>query len=107
MTRPPWKLRRRAIFGSMIFGGCIVAYVEAMKKAGTVTDRNAIRDALASLDKETFYGRIKFTAQGDGDPVLLGPMVIQRQKGEVVVVYPTEAAAAAPVYPAPAWQDRT
>ena len=27
MSRPPWKLRRRAIFGSMIFGGCIVAYV--------------------------------------------------------------------------------
>ena len=27
MTRPPWKLRRRAIFGSMLFGGVIVAYV--------------------------------------------------------------------------------
>ena len=27
MSRPPWKMRRRAIFGSMIFGGCIVAYV--------------------------------------------------------------------------------
>jgi hypothetical protein len=27
MTRPPWKLRRRAIFGSMFFGGVIVAYV--------------------------------------------------------------------------------
>jgi branched-chain amino acid transport system substrate-binding protein len=86
---------------------CIVAYVEAMKKAGTITDRNAIRDALASLDLETFYGRIKFTAQGDGDPVLLGPMVIQRQKGDVTVVYPKEAASAQVAYPAPAWQDRT
>jgi hypothetical protein len=27
MTRPPWKLRRRAIFGSMVFGGVVVAYV--------------------------------------------------------------------------------
>ena len=27
MTRPPWKLRRRAIFGSMFFGGAIVSYV--------------------------------------------------------------------------------
>ena len=27
MSKPPWKLRRRAIFGSMIFGGCIVTYV--------------------------------------------------------------------------------
>ncbi|MCZ7656882.1 MAG: hypothetical protein M5U07_03050 [Xanthobacteraceae bacterium] len=72
-----------------------------------MTDRNAIRDALASLDLETFYGRIKFTAQGDGDPVLLGPMVIQRQKNQVTVVYPKEAASAPVIYPAPAWQDRT
>lgn len=27
MTRPPWKLRRRAIFGSMFFGGAVVGYV--------------------------------------------------------------------------------
>lgn len=86
---------------------CIVAYVEAMKKAKTVTDRDAIRDALAALDIETFYAKIKFTPQGDGDPVLLGPMVIQRQKGEVKVIYPREAASAPIIYPAPAWKDRT
>ena len=85
---------------------CIVAYVEAMKKAGGL-DRNAVRDALAGLDLETFYGRIKFTPQGDGDPVLLGPMVIQRQKGEVTVVFPKDAASASVIYPAPAWQERT
>jgi hypothetical protein len=34
-------------------------------------------------------------------------MVIQRQKGEVAVVYPTEAASAPVVYPAPPWQERT
>jgi branched-chain amino acid transport system substrate-binding protein len=87
--------------------GCIVAYVEAMKKASTMSDRNAVRDALASLDLETFYGRIKFTEQGDGDPVLLGPMVIQRQNDEVTVVYPEGAASAKVIYPAPNWQDRT
>ena len=27
MSRPPWKMRRRATFGSMIFGGLIVIYV--------------------------------------------------------------------------------
>ncbi|MFN3364432.1 MAG: hypothetical protein ACK40W_10755, partial [Allorhizobium sp.] len=81
--------------------------LEAMKKAGTVTDRNAIRDALASLDLETFYGRIKFTAQGDGDAVLLGPLVTQRQKGELAVVFPKEAASAPVIYPVPAWQERS
>lgn len=27
MTQPPWRLRRRAIFGSMIFGAGILVYV--------------------------------------------------------------------------------
>ncbi len=84
---------------------CIVAYVEAMKKAGSI-DRNAVRDALASLDVEIFYGQVKFTPQGDGDPKLLGPLMIQRQKGDIVVIHPKEAATAAPVYPAVPWQDR-
>lgn len=84
---------------------CIVAYVEAMKKAGSV-DRNAVRDALASLDVEIFYGHVKFTPQGDGDPKLLGPLMTQRQKGEIVVIYPKAAATAAPIYPSVPWQDR-
>ena len=35
------------------------------------------------------------------------PLVIQRQKGEIAVVFPKEAASAPVVYPVPAWQDRT
>lgn len=27
MKQPPWRLRRRAIFGSMMFGGAILVYV--------------------------------------------------------------------------------
>lgn len=27
MPPPSWKLRRRAVFGSLIFGACIVTYV--------------------------------------------------------------------------------
>jgi branched-chain amino acid transport system substrate-binding protein len=84
---------------------CIVAYVEAMKRAGG-TNPDAVRDALASIDLECFYGRIKFTSEGDGDATLLGPLLIQRQKGEVVVIHPEAAATAAPVYPAPIWAER-
>jgi branched-chain amino acid transport system substrate-binding protein len=101
------NFKRQLTYHMASGAACIVAYVEAMKKAKTVTDRNAIRDTLAALDIETFYARIKFTPQGDGDPELLGPMVIQRQKGEVTVVYPKDAASTPIVYPAPAWKDRT
>ncbi len=84
---------------------CIVSYLEAAKNAGSL-DGDAVRDALAASDFECFYGRIKFTEDGDGDPALLGPLLIQRQDGEVKVVHPEAAAQAEPVYPAPNWADR-
>jgi branched-chain amino acid transport system substrate-binding protein len=84
---------------------CIVSYLEAAKNAGSL-DGDAVRDALAASDFECFYGRIKFTEDGDGDPALLGPLLIQRQEGEVKVVHPEAAAQAEPVYPAPNWADR-
>jgi branched-chain amino acid transport system substrate-binding protein len=84
---------------------CIVSYLEAAKNAGSL-DGDAVRDALAASDFECFYGRIKFTEDGDGDPALLGPLRIQRQEGEVKVVHPEAAAQAEPVYPAPNWADR-
>ncbi len=85
---------------------CILAYVEAIKKAGSI-DPQKVRDALAALDFESFYGRIRFTKEGDGDPILLGPMIIQNQKGKIEVVHPAEAATAKPIYPTPPWNERT
>lgn len=84
---------------------CIVTYVEAVRRAGSL-ERDAVRDALAAIDFECFYGRIRFTDDGDGDAALLGPLLIQRQKGELEVIAPPDGASAAPVYPAPAWKER-
>ncbi|PSM17435.1 MULTISPECIES: amino acid ABC transporter substrate-binding protein [Nitratireductor] len=84
---------------------CIVAYVEAAKQAGSL-DLDAVRDGLDALDFECFYGRVRFTQDGDGDPDLLGPLLIQRQNGEMEVVAPPDGASAKPVYPAPTWQER-
>lgn len=84
---------------------CILAYVEAMKNAGSVDPQN-VRDALAKLDFKCFYGHIRFTQDGDGDPKLLGPLIVQNQSGKVEVVFPEEAAAAKAVYPVPSWKDR-
>jgi branched-chain amino acid transport system substrate-binding protein len=84
---------------------CIVCYVKAMQTAGT-TDTEAVREALAALDFDTFYTHIKFTPDGDGDPILMGPAVGQVQNGEVVVVHPEDAAYAEVVHPMPKWEER-
>lgn len=84
---------------------CILAYVQAAKIAGSL-DVDAVRDALSGLDYNCFYGHLRFTPEGDGDPALLGPLLVQRQAGEIEVIAPADVASAKPIYPAPSWQDR-
>lgn len=84
---------------------CIVSYLQAAKNAGTL-ELDAVRDALSSLDYQCFYGHIRFSPEGDGDPSLLGPLLIQRQDGEMEVIAPQDGASAAPVYPVPTWAER-
>lgn len=85
---------------------CILAYIQAAKNAGTL-ELDAVRDQLSALDHTFFYGHVKFTEDGDGDPSLLGPLLVQRQAGEVEVIAPADIASAPVIYPAPNWQDRT
>jgi branched-chain amino acid transport system substrate-binding protein len=85
---------------------CIVTYVKAMQAAKSVKP-GPVRDALAAIDVETLYGRVKFTPEGDGDPILLGPAVGQVQKGVVELVYPAAAKTGTLVYPSPKWSEKT
>lgn len=85
---------------------CIECYVKAMQTAGSATDTEAVRDALDGLDFETFYTRIRFTPDGDGDAELMGPAIGQVQDGEVVVVYPDDAAFGSATYPMPSFESR-
>lgn len=84
---------------------CIIAYVQAAKNAGSLNP-DAVRDALSALDYECFYGHLRFTADGDGDPSLLGALLVQRQAGKLEVIAPADVASAKPIYPAPSWKDR-
>ena len=84
---------------------CVLAYAEAMKAAGG-PDPAKVRDALSAMDFPCFYGRVKFTEQGDGDPQLMGPLVAQVQKGVLEIVHPQAAASATAIWPAPAWSAR-
>jgi branched-chain amino acid transport system substrate-binding protein len=84
---------------------CIVTYLEAMKAAKSVKPA-AVRDALATIDVDTVYGRVKFTPEGDGDPLLLGPAIGQVQNGTVELVFPDSAKTGTLVYPSPKWSEK-
>jgi len=64
-----------------------------------------VRDALASLDITTFFGRIKFDQQGQN--IFKTVVVEQIQDGKLTTVWPSALAASTPQYPTPAWATRT
>ena len=73
-----------------------LALVLAIEKAGS-TDAGAVRDALAGLDTDSFFGHIKFNDKGQN---VYKPMsVIQIQDGKAVTVWPTDNAEAELVWP--------
>ncbi len=84
---------------------CITTFVSAMQAAKSI-DPKAVRDALSAIDIETLYHRIKFTPDGDGDPVVMGPGVGQVQKGDMEFVYPLNGKTADVIYPMPRWDQR-
>jgi branched-chain amino acid transport system substrate-binding protein len=57
----------------------------AIEAAGSI-DRKKVRDALAAMDVQTFYGRVKFGPTGQ--IASLQPPAFQIQNGNPVVVYP-------------------
>ncbi len=74
-----------------------LAMVMAVEDAGS-TDPDAVRDSLAALDTESFFGTIKFNDKGQN---VYKPMsVIQVQDGKVVTVWPTDAAEGSFMWPA-------
>ena len=60
---------------------------DAIERAGS-TDKNKVRDALAETNIATFYGPIKFTANGMNEVRDLP--VIQVQDKSIKVVHPAD-----------------
>ncbi len=99
------KFTRPIAYHTAGAAACIETYILAMQAAKS-TKAEAVRDALAVADYETFYSRIKFTPEGDGDEILMGGMIGQVQKGKLEIVYPVAARSAAAIYPAPPWDKK-
>lgn len=74
-------------------------YKDAFERAGSL-DKEAVRDALAETEMDTFYGSVKFSEAGNN---IAKPMVLRQiQNGEYVVVAPTKYADGKLIYPRPA-----
>ncbi|MET4807240.1 amino acid ABC transporter substrate-binding protein [Limibacillus sp. MBR-115] len=74
----------------------VQVFADAIGRAGTL-EANAVRDALAVTEIQTFYGNIKFDETGKN---IAKPMVLyQVQDGEFQVVAPTKWASAKLRYP--------
>lgn len=74
-----------------------------VERAGS-TEPQAVRNALAHLDLQTFFGQIRF--DGRGLNIFKAMEVEQMQDGSAVVVWPPTAATAHPRYPMPGWENR-
>jgi len=82
----------------------VMTFVDAFKRAGSF-EPDAVRDALAATDMQTFYGNIKFDETGKN---IAKPMaLLQVQDGQYVVVAPTKWAEKEMIYPRPKWEDRS
>jgi branched-chain amino acid transport system substrate-binding protein len=80
----------------------VLAFKFALEKAGTL-DPKKVRDALAALDAETFYGRIKFEPTGQ---IALSQVLVQVQGGKILPIYVSGKMVGRAVYPTPPWAQR-
>ncbi|HKA35137.1 MAG TPA: amino acid ABC transporter substrate-binding protein [Candidatus Binatia bacterium] len=80
----------------------VEAFVKAIEATGTL-DPAKLRDAIAKLDFDSLYGRIKFNAVGQ---ISLPQTVVQVQKGKLVAVYGPKGMIEKPLYPMPGWGQR-
>ena len=74
----------------------------AIERAGNL-DQAKIREALSSMDMETFYGKFKYDTAGRNIAGSMG--VVQVQNGKPVVVFPIRPGMKF-VYPVPPWDER-
>lgn len=80
----------------------VLVYKFAIEKANSLEPQK-VRDAIAGLDVETLYGRVRFDPTGQ---IALAQVLIQIQEGKVVPVYVAGKFTGKPIYPMPKWSQR-
>ena len=79
----------------------VETYAKAITAAGTL-DRAKVRDAIAAIDFECLYARVRYSSNGQ---INLPQTVIQIQGGQVVPIF-TDHFLNKPNYPVPSWAAR-
>jgi len=82
----------------------LIAAMQNVLNNGQTLNGENIRHALTKLDLVLPMEHLRFDA--DGDPVNYRHVVVQIQKGRLVVVYPPDRSAGQWVYPMPSWDQR-
>ena len=80
----------------------VEAFVKAIESANSL-DPAKIRDAVAKVDFDSLYGRIRFNTAGQ---IGLPQTVVQIQKGNLVPIYGPKGLLEKPLYPMPDWGKR-
>jgi branched-chain amino acid transport system substrate-binding protein len=80
----------------------VEAFAKALEAAGTMEPK-AVRDAIAKLDFETQFGRIRFSSEGQ---ISLPQVLVQVQNGTLKPVYGGAGFINKPMYPMPPWNKR-
>ena len=82
----------------------LIAAMRTVLHNGQPLTGDNIRIALTKLDLILPMEHLAF--EKNGDPLHYRHMVVQIQKERLVVVYPSDRAAAQPIYPTPSWDQR-
>jgi branched-chain amino acid transport system substrate-binding protein len=82
----------------------LIAAMQNVLKNGQTLNGENIRHALTRLDLVLPMEHLHFDA--DGDPENYRHVVVQIQKGKLVVVYPPDRSSGQWVYPMPSWEER-
>ena len=82
----------------------LIAAMKAVLQNGRPFTGDNIRTALTKLNLVLPMEHLVFDKTGD--PLYYSHRVVQIQKEELVVVYPSDRAAGQPVYPMPSWDQR-
>jgi branched-chain amino acid transport system substrate-binding protein len=72
-------------------------------EAAETSDHQLVRNAIAQVDFESVYGRVRFGANGQ---IVKPQIVIQIQNGKVVEIF-TDKFVNQPLYPVPGWDKRS
>lgn len=82
----------------------LIAAMQNVLNNGQTLNGESIRQALTKLDLVLPMEHLYFDA--DGDPASYRHVVVQIQKGKLVVVYPPDRSTGQSVYPMPPWDQR-